>query len=146
MEPTLRFRASRYVDTTVGMDGESTEDSTRTGDRGIFISEDGERRAETLRDISYKKRRIRLRPEGLDDSLAQWIPVLDDPNLNDELRATLDSISSEPNSGNKRKTYDSSVCTFLYYVIRWLTWPRITRWRSSQPSNRIFSTKCGYTA
>jgi hypothetical protein len=104
--PTLNFRATRYVDTAVGMDRESTEHSTRTGDRGIFISDDGERRLETLRDVTYKKRRVRLRPDGLHDSLAQWIPVLDGSELNEELRATLDSISPD---SRKRKIYDSSV-------------------------------------
>ncbi|KAJ7889257.1 hypothetical protein B0H13DRAFT_1888092 [Mycena leptocephala] len=108
--PTLSFRGCHFVDTRVGMDGEGPDDSTRTGDRGIFISDDGERRSETLRNVIYKKRRIRLRPDRLNDSLAQWIPVFDDAELSEDLRATLDSISSgsdTPGSG-KRKTYDSS--------------------------------------
>jgi hypothetical protein len=111
--PTLSFRGCRIVDSFMGMDGEGTEDSTRTGDRGIFISDDGERRSETLRNVIYKKRRIRLRPEALNDSLAQWIPVLDDAELSEDLRATLDSISADAGTAGsgKRKTYDSSVST-----------------------------------
>ncbi|KAJ7805542.1 hypothetical protein B0H13DRAFT_2387660 [Mycena leptocephala] len=109
--PTLSFRGSRYVDAAVGMDGEAAHDSTRTGDRGIFISDDGERLSETLRNVTYKKRRVRLLPEALNNSLAQWIPVLqDDDELSEDLRATLDSISSGPetDASGKRKTYDSS--------------------------------------
>ncbi|KAJ7913301.1 hypothetical protein B0H13DRAFT_1873983 [Mycena leptocephala] len=79
--PTLSFRGCRIVDSFMGMDGEGIEDSTRTGDRGIFISND-----------------------------AQWIPVLDDAELSKDLRATLDSISSDAGTAGsgKHKTYDSS--------------------------------------
>jgi hypothetical protein len=94
------------------MDGERPEDSTRIGDHGIFISDDGERRSETLRNVTYKKHRLLLRPDRLNDSLAQWIPVLDDDQLSDDLHATLDSISTDFESpdSRKRKIYDSSVC------------------------------------
>ncbi|KAJ7768842.1 hypothetical protein B0H16DRAFT_1452770 [Mycena metata] len=104
--PNLSFRGAQYLDTAVGMKGERPHDSTRVGDRGIFISDDGESRSETLRNVTYKRRRFRLRPENLNDSLAHWIPVLDDGELDDNLRATLDSISSEDT--RKRKFYASS--------------------------------------
>ncbi|KAJ7834683.1 hypothetical protein B0H13DRAFT_2369770 [Mycena leptocephala] len=106
--PTLSFRASRYFDTSVGMDGEGPDDSTRIGDRGIFISDDGERLSETLRNVTFKKRRLRLRPDHLNDSLAQWIPVLGDDESSEDLHATLDSISANSPDSRKRKTYDSS--------------------------------------
>ncbi|KAJ7035477.1 hypothetical protein C8F04DRAFT_1182381 [Mycena alexandri] len=104
--PNLSFRGAQYLDTAVGMEGERPHDSTRVGDRGIFISDDGESRSETLRNVTYKRRRLRLRPENLNDSLAHWIPVLDKGELDDELRATLNSISSEDT--RKRKFYASS--------------------------------------
>ncbi|KAJ7807053.1 hypothetical protein B0H13DRAFT_2386681 [Mycena leptocephala] len=104
---TFSFRASRFVDTSVGMAGEGLNDSTLTGDRGILISDDGERRTELLRNITFKKRRIHLRPDKLHDSLAEWIPVLDDDDIGDDLRATLDAISGSTDSG-KRKGYTSS--------------------------------------
>jgi hypothetical protein len=98
----------------MGITGEGLSDSTITGDRGIHISDDGERRTEILRNISYKKRRIRLRPDKLNDSLAQWIPVLEneDINDNDELCAALDAISGITDS-RKRKAYTSSVSLYL---------------------------------
>jgi hypothetical protein len=66
-----------------------------------------------LRNVIYKKRRIRLRPEALNDSLAHWIPVLDDAELSEDLCATLDSISADAGTAGsgKCKTYDSSVST-----------------------------------
>ncbi|KAJ6449029.1 hypothetical protein C8R47DRAFT_999334 [Mycena vitilis] len=102
---TLSFRSSRFVDTSVGIGGENPTESTPTGDRGILISDDGARRIESLRNITYKKRRVRLRPDKLNDSLAEWIPVLEDNELGDELRAALDEISAE---SGKRKSYTSS--------------------------------------
>ncbi|KAJ7030565.1 hypothetical protein C8F04DRAFT_1263687 [Mycena alexandri] len=103
------FRASRFIDTSFKVHGETAEQSTRTGDRGILISDDGEQRAETLRNITYKKRRLRLRPSKLNDSLAQWIPVPEDKTgeLNEELRATLNGISAT-DEGRKRKLYVTS--------------------------------------
>ncbi|KAJ6504317.1 hypothetical protein C8R47DRAFT_1210384 [Mycena vitilis] len=104
---TFSFRASRYVDTAIGITGEDEHASTVTGDRGILISDDGARRIESLRNITYKKRRIRLRPDKLNDSLAEWIPILDDEEMGEELRAALDGISATSDSG-KRKAYLSS--------------------------------------
>ncbi|KAJ7175314.1 hypothetical protein C8R46DRAFT_1213798 [Mycena filopes] len=105
--PLLSFRNAQYLDIAVGVEGERASDSTRVGDRGIFISDDGERRSESMRNVAYKRRRLRLRPQNLNDSLAKWIPVLEDEDeLDDELRATLDSISSE--DSRKRKFYASS--------------------------------------
>ncbi|KAJ7154647.1 hypothetical protein C8R46DRAFT_1227479 [Mycena filopes] len=105
--PLLSFRNAQYLDIAVGVEGERASDSTHVGDRGIFISDDGERRSESFRNIAYKRRRLRLRPQNLNDSLSKWIPVLEDEDkLGDELRATLDSISSE--DSGKRKFYASS--------------------------------------
>ncbi|KAJ7021073.1 hypothetical protein C8F04DRAFT_1195832 [Mycena alexandri] len=108
-DPPFRSHSTRFIDTSFKIDGEHASQSTRTGDHGILISDDGERRAETLRNITYKKRRIRLRPDKLNDSLAAWIPVQeDDPDLMDaDLQATLDLISGSTEPG-KRKFYSSS--------------------------------------
>jgi hypothetical protein len=105
---------SYLSDISFGIDGERPSQSTRTGDRAILISDDGERRSETLRNISYKKRRLRLRPEKLDDSLAEWIPVADNEDeIGEELEARLDSISTSEGS-RKRKMYISSVRCFFF--------------------------------
>ncbi|KAJ7707998.1 hypothetical protein B0H16DRAFT_1746366 [Mycena metata] len=103
------FRSSRLIDTSFRIDGEQRSQATHTGDRRIGISDDGERRSETLRNITYKKRRLRLRPNKLNEPLAEWIPVLeDDPEQIDEaLQHRLNSISGSDNSG-KRKFYASS--------------------------------------
>lgn len=135
----FRFRASHFVDTSVRMSGEGRHDSTVTGDRGISISDDGERRKETLRNIAFKKRRLRLHPEKLDDTLAEWIPVSDDSEIGDELSSTLDSISGTPDADSrKRKAYTSSVGS-IYLMISvtmvGLTqnWdPRTTQWLTSR--------------
>lgn len=106
---TIRYRSARYVDNSFRIDGETAHQSTQSGDRGILISDDGERRTETLRNITYKRRRLRLRPDKLDDSLAEWIPVLNaEDEIGEELRATLDGISSSSDA-HKRKFYASSV-------------------------------------
>ncbi|KAJ6495718.1 hypothetical protein C8R47DRAFT_974024 [Mycena vitilis] len=82
------------------MEGEDTEDATVTGDRGIYLSADGNRRNEELLNQSHKKRRLKVKPSSLHDSLAQWIPVDNDADGETEL---LDSVSSA-----KRKRYTSS--------------------------------------
>ncbi|KAJ7913300.1 hypothetical protein B0H13DRAFT_1873982 [Mycena leptocephala] len=76
----------RTVESFMGMDGEGIEDSTRTGDRGIFISND-----------------------AVNNSLARRIPVLDGAERSEDLRATLDSISADAGTAGfgSRKTYDS---------------------------------------
>jgi hypothetical protein len=85
-----------------------------TGDRGIFISDDGDRRAETLLNITHKKRRVRLNPEDMNDSLAAWVPVRDfDGELCEEDWAAMDAISGSSADDDlargKRKSYVSSV-------------------------------------
>ncbi|KAJ7758065.1 hypothetical protein B0H16DRAFT_1721175 [Mycena metata] len=107
---TFTYRTARFIDNSFRIDGEMSHQSTVTGDRGIFISDDGERQAETLRNITYKRRRLCLRPNKLNDSLAEWIPVAadGDDEIAEELRATMDGISGSGNA-RKRKSYLSSV-------------------------------------
>ncbi|KAJ7466765.1 hypothetical protein B0H11DRAFT_1921662 [Mycena galericulata] len=96
----ITFRSARFVDSSVGMDGDDAGSSTIVGDRGIYISADGTRRTEELLNQAHKKRRLRLKPSKLRDALAEWIPV-GDADV-DELSEKMDSVSS------KRKRYDSS--------------------------------------
>ncbi|KAJ7429220.1 hypothetical protein B0H11DRAFT_2167516 [Mycena galericulata] len=99
MAPPRRF------DTEFGIDNEGPQGVT--GDRGILISDDGARRSEHLHNISHKKRRIRLRPENLADSLATWIPVDDADYTYTE---DVNSVNAVPpgTSSSKRKDYASS--------------------------------------
>ncbi|KAJ7457084.1 hypothetical protein FB451DRAFT_602089 [Mycena latifolia] len=102
---TLSFCSTKFVDACIGIDGEDSSSSHITGDRGIFISNDGERRAEHLHNITLKKRRLRLHPNRLHDSLAQWVPVADN---GDEPTEQMDSVSATGPNTKKRKTYVSS--------------------------------------
>ncbi|KAJ7116241.1 hypothetical protein C8R43DRAFT_1137919 [Mycena crocata] len=94
----LKFRSKQVVDSCVGVDGEDAQNSTLTGDRGIYISGDGQRRTEELLNLAHKKRRIRLRPSGLKDSLAEWKPVADED---------IESEVADQITGRKRKRFDS---------------------------------------
>ncbi|KAK7008533.1 CxC2 domain-containing protein [Favolaschia claudopus] len=58
---------------------------TLSGDRGFYLSSDGQRRQEELLNVAHKKRR--LEPSNLDDQLAQWIPTPDDGFNEEEARA-----------------------------------------------------------
>jgi hypothetical protein len=108
---TISFRSSKFVDTSVGVDGQDSSSSQITGDRAIFISNDGERLTERLENISHKKRWVRLHPDTLDDVFADWVPVADDGcELLDTSK--MDSVSSGADS-KKRKHYKSSVCDYL---------------------------------
>ncbi|KAJ6450237.1 hypothetical protein C8R47DRAFT_1261584 [Mycena vitilis] len=94
------------VDTEVGIDGE--DPNRLVADRGILISDDGSRRSELLYNLSHKKRRVRLLPRDLDDSLAEWIPVDD---LDYKYSGDVDAVSAVPTalrSSSKRKSYASS--------------------------------------
>ncbi|KAJ7473868.1 hypothetical protein B0H11DRAFT_1918683 [Mycena galericulata] len=95
----------RRIDTEFGIDNEGPQGVT--GDRGILISDDGARRSELLHNVSHKKRRVRLLPENLADSLAKWIPVDDADYTYTE---DVDSVSAVPpgTSSSKRKDYASS--------------------------------------
>lgn len=107
---TISFRTSRFVDTHVGFDGQDPSSSRVIGDRGIFISNDGERRTERLENITHKKRRFRLNPDALDDVLANWVPLAED-SVELEDTSKMDSVSGgvvNPDS-RKRKSYKSSV-------------------------------------
>ncbi|KAK7019612.1 CxC2 domain-containing protein, partial [Favolaschia claudopus] len=75
---------------------------TVSGDRGIYLSSDGQRRQEELLNLSHKKRRIE--PSNLEDSLAQWIPIPDDNFDEEEARAPL----AVPTVLGKRKEYTST--------------------------------------
>ncbi|KAJ7437065.1 hypothetical protein B0H11DRAFT_2255628 [Mycena galericulata] len=96
----------RDIDVDTGVDGEDPHELT--GDRGILISDDGKRRLESLHNVAHKKRRIKLVPQGLDDSLAKWIPVSDEDYTD---RPEADDISdqpADPSTSLKRKSYSSS--------------------------------------
>jgi hypothetical protein len=109
---TISFRSTKVIDTRIGFDGQDPSRSQITGDRGIFISNDGERQTERLDNISHKRRRVALNPTALDDALAKWVPVA----TNDELLdlSKMDSVSgaSMGPGDKKRKSYKSSVCAF----------------------------------
>ncbi|KAF7335028.1 CxC2 domain-containing protein [Mycena venus] len=105
---TISFRSSKYIDTQIGFEGQDASTSKVTGDRAIFISDDGERQTERLDNIAHKKRRVHLNPSALDDALAQWIPVADTGYESLDMRK-LGSISgsSEDSNQKKRKYYKS---------------------------------------
>ncbi|KAK6985142.1 CxC2 domain-containing protein [Favolaschia claudopus] len=75
---------------------------TRTADRGIYLSYDGERRQEELLNVAHKKRR--LDPSSLNDQLAHWIPIPEDDFNEGEALALL----PESTVLGKRKTYIST--------------------------------------
>ncbi|KAJ7470062.1 hypothetical protein B0H11DRAFT_2238017 [Mycena galericulata] len=102
----MAHRHSRLVDTDTGVDGEDPQQVT--GDRGILISDDGARRSEQLHNIAHKKRRIRLEPKQLDDSLAKWIPVNDEGDICGPEVDDISGLSREPGRPSKRKGYASS--------------------------------------
>ncbi|KAJ7126593.1 hypothetical protein C8R43DRAFT_1134919 [Mycena crocata] len=110
-------RHASNVDASMGIDDEDEFSSFIMGDKGIEISDDGEKSSETLENITYKKRRVHLRPEKLkDDEFANWVPVNDAGfvlfSQGDEELAALNSISGtghgDEGPGSKRKTYLSS--------------------------------------
>ncbi|KAJ6462537.1 hypothetical protein C8R45DRAFT_1064445 [Mycena sanguinolenta] len=83
-------------------------DFTLVGDRGIYLSTDGERRHEELLNTARKKRR--LQPSALNDDLATWIPVPDVDFTEDGARAPLETVA-EDDTGRilgKRKQYTST--------------------------------------
>lgn len=107
----ITFCSSRYVDASVGLDGDEAVSSSIIGDQGIYISADGTRRTEELLNQAHKKRRLRLRPSKLRDTLAEWIPVGESDALGDtELMDTA--------SLTKRKRYDSSVCFSSFFFFK----------------------------
>ncbi|KAJ6489350.1 hypothetical protein C8R47DRAFT_1071693 [Mycena vitilis] len=99
---------SRRGHALIRMDGGEASSTLFTGDRSILISDDGARQAERLHNITHKKRRVRLLPSRLNDSLAEWIPV------NDSGCQITDAMDSISGSGTptarpaKRKSYASS--------------------------------------
>ncbi|KAJ6450350.1 hypothetical protein C8R47DRAFT_1329898 [Mycena vitilis] len=97
------------TDALVGMDRGDAGGTVFTGDRSIHFSDDGARQAERLYNVVQKKRRVRLLPSRLDDSLAKWIPVND---LGCEITDAMDAISGASSTsvrpGGKRKSYASS--------------------------------------
>ncbi|KAJ7741465.1 hypothetical protein DFH07DRAFT_870169 [Mycena maculata] len=103
-------RRAKFVDTDFG--GIDHGQSTRSADRGIYISADGQRRQEELLNVSHKKRR--LEPQQLDDTYGEWVPV---PEEGYEVTDDLDSQSNPFNNVGpmpesprlrKRKDYASS--------------------------------------
>ncbi|KAK7045182.1 CxC2 domain-containing protein [Favolaschia claudopus] len=95
----LRERNQNLVDVDDDYDGANF---TLTGDRGIYLSFDGQHREEELLNVTHKKRR--LEPTQLDDQLAQWIPIPDD---NFDENEAQNSIPQATVLG-KRKEYQST--------------------------------------
>ncbi|KAJ7184066.1 hypothetical protein C8R46DRAFT_1208297 [Mycena filopes] len=102
MAPALKFRKKRVIDVDMGVDG-ANRVADMTGDRGIYLSNDGLRHHEELINVSYKKRR--LRPTNLEDRLAEWLPVDDSDVVPD---ATLLDQMDKVSGTGKRKRYESS--------------------------------------
>jgi hypothetical protein len=132
----LKFRNSLVVDAEIGFDGEDSQNSRLTGDRGIYISNDGERHTAELFNVTHKKHQLCLLPSKLDDSLAEWIPVYEEETEPDEeARAVLAAVSSR-----KRKHYDSSVSYILFLQLRMVIYinslflqdNQIREWRREQ--------------
>jgi hypothetical protein len=98
-----RYKASRVVDASVGFDSADPLADV-TADRAVYISNDGLRHVDQLLNIGHKKRR--LKPDKLDDRLADWVPVDDtDVCLDPEMISNIDMVSGT----GKRKRYESSV-------------------------------------
>ncbi|KAK7045173.1 CxC2 domain-containing protein [Favolaschia claudopus] len=95
----LRERNQNLVDVDDDYDGATF---TVTGDRGIYLSFDGQHRQEELLNVAHKKRR--LEPTQLDDQLAHWIPIPDD-NF-DEHEA--ENLPPQTTVLGKRKEYQST--------------------------------------
>jgi hypothetical protein len=103
---TLNFCRTQVVDAGVGFD-QADPFADTTADLGVYISNDGMRQAGALLNIGQKRRR--MRPEQLDDRLADWVPVDDaDLVMDAETLEQLDKVSG----GEKRKRYESSVSHF----------------------------------
>ncbi|KAJ7817577.1 hypothetical protein B0H13DRAFT_1662585 [Mycena leptocephala] len=74
-----------------------------SADRGVYISNDGLRHANTLWNVGQKKRR--LTPGKLNDPLANWVPVPDeDDGIGEDTLNDMDQVSGT----QKRKRYESS--------------------------------------
>ncbi|KAJ7456847.1 hypothetical protein B0H11DRAFT_2243727 [Mycena galericulata] len=96
------FRATRIIDTDFAFDGADPVADV-SADRGVYISNDGLRRVDELVNVIHKKRR--LKPEAVDDRLAEWVPVDDaDVELDDDTLEAMDKVSGT----GKRKRYVSS--------------------------------------
>ncbi|KAJ7100996.1 hypothetical protein C8R43DRAFT_1141258 [Mycena crocata] len=105
----LKFRASRIVDVAVGFDEADALDNL-TADKGVYISNDGMRRADELLNVGQKKRR--LDPTALDDAHAMWVPV-DDKAFVDAKgvvldEAALDDMDKVSGATDPKKRYESS--------------------------------------
>ena len=101
-------RRRKSKDTDIDIDEDLGEDDfTLIGDRGIYLSTDGERRREELLNTVHKKRR--LDPSALNDNLAVWIPVPDTDFTEDSIPAILDGQQVL----GKRKQYTSTVRVIL---------------------------------
>jgi hypothetical protein len=100
---TLNFRWTQMVDAAVGFD-QADPFADATADLAVYISNDGMRQAGELLNIGQKRRR--MRPQQLDDRLADWVPVDDaDLVMDAETLEQMDKVSG----GEKRKRYESSV-------------------------------------
>ncbi|KAJ7431195.1 hypothetical protein B0H11DRAFT_2262218 [Mycena galericulata] len=106
MAPTMSRSSRHGIDTDTGVDGEDPHQLT--GDRGILISDDGRRRLESLHNVAHKKRRIKLVPDLLNDSLAKWIPVDDEGYTHRPEADDISDLPQDPGTSLKRKSYSSS--------------------------------------
>jgi hypothetical protein len=106
---TFGLDQETHCDTLIRMDGHDSASSMIMGDRSILISDDGTRQAEHLHNIVHKKRRVRLLPKHLNDSLATWIPVNDSGCEVTEAMDSITGAATDVRPGTKRKRYTSSV-------------------------------------
>ncbi|KAJ7164597.1 hypothetical protein C8R43DRAFT_1122474 [Mycena crocata] len=100
---TLKFRATRIVDASIGFDDADPLGNV-FADKGVYISNDGQRRADELLNIGQKKRRID--PTTLKDAFANWIPVDDDKGGAIDA-AALDDMD-RVSGADPKKRYESS--------------------------------------
>ncbi|KAJ7840769.1 hypothetical protein B0H13DRAFT_2366052 [Mycena leptocephala] len=100
----VRFRSQKMVDVDIGFGNKNL--SRLVADEGVYISTDGNRRADELLNMTHKKRR--LNPKHLHDRFAQWIPVDDTNDFESDLADQISAVPDNLTSSAKRKAYTSS--------------------------------------
>jgi hypothetical protein len=110
----VRFRSQKMVDVDIGFGDDNC--SQVVADHGVYISTDGNRRAEELMNVTHKKRR--LNPKHLQDVFAQWIPVDDQLDFESDIADQVSGVPDNLTSSAKRKAYTSSVCLIFVLFCR----------------------------
>jgi hypothetical protein len=101
----IQFGRTRVVDFDFGFSEDLT--SQVVADCAVYISTDGNRRAEHLLNVTHKK--CRIGPKHLQDAFAQWIPVDDMAGFEEDDADLVSSVPTALTSSAKRKYYTSSV-------------------------------------